>query len=103
MICRIKSDRIILPSEIVEGYVYFSDGKITAVAPDELAYDKEYDMTGLYISPGFIDLHTHGGAGFDFIGSCDDIVRGCNFHLTHGTTSICPTISTRFLIRWTMK
>lgn len=93
MICRIKSDKIILPSEIIKGYVYFSEGTITAVTPDEPAYDKEYDMTGLYVAPGFIDMHTHGGAGYDFIGSCDDIVKGCNFHLSHGTTSICPTVS----------
>ena len=38
-------------------------------------------------------MHTHGGGGNPFEGSVDDIVAGCNFHLRHGTTTICPTIS----------
>ena len=79
------------------GYVYFEDGtvsgKITAVTTEELPYDVEYDRMGYYVAPGFIDMHTHGGAGHEFFGSAEDLVQGCNFHLIHGTTSICPTIS----------
>lgn len=93
MITRIKSDHIILENGILSGYVYFQDDKIIEVSNQELAYDKEYDMTGKYVSPGFIDIHTHGGAGNDFIKTEEEIVRGCNFHLKHGTTSICPTLS----------
>ena len=90
---RIKSDRIILSDRIISGYIYMEDDKITAVTGEELPYDGELDAVGLYAAPGFIDLHTHGGAGYDFVGSVDDVVNGCNFHLSHGTTSICPTIS----------
>lgn len=90
---RIKSDKIIVEDRLFCGYVYFEDGTITAVTGDELPYDEEYDCTGYYVSPGFIDMHTHGGAGHEFFGSAEDIVEGCNFHLSHGTTSICPTIS----------
>ncbi len=93
MISRIKSERIILPSGITSGYVYFSGGKITAVTADELPFDTEYDAFGDFVSPGFIDMHTHGGMGYDFIGDSEGIVKGCNFHLRHGTTSICPTVS----------
>ena len=93
MTSAIKSDRIILPTGIINGYVYFSDGKITAVTTEEMSCDILYDMTGDFVSPGFIDMHTHGGMGYDFIGDSDGIVKGCNFHLQHGTTSICPTVS----------
>ena len=90
---RIKSNNIITDEGILSGYVYFDGGKITAVTSDELAYTEEYDVGDLYVSAGFIDVHTHGGGGYPFEGTLDDIVGGVNFHLTHGTTSICPTIS----------
>ena len=90
---RIKSSRIIYGDAIVSGYVYFEDGKIVTVSGDNLPCESEYDAGDNYVSPGFIDIHTHGGGGFAFEGSVDDIVNGCNFHLTHGTTAICPTIS----------
>lgn len=90
---RIKSDRIITPEGLLSGYVYFEDGRIAEVGATELPFDEEYDATGLFVSPGFIDIHTHGGGGYPFEGSVSDIVAGCRFHLTHGTTTICPTIS----------
>lgn len=93
MITRIKSDRIISGKEIVSGYVYINDATITEVSQQDLLFDKEVDLTGYYVSPGFIDMHTHGGAGHDFIDGEDAVVQGCNFHLKHGTTSILPTIS----------
>lgn len=93
MMFRIKSDKIILNEELFSGYIYFENNKITEVTKKELPFDKEYDKSGLYVSAGFIDIHTHGGNGHEFFGSAEDIVEGCNFHLTHGTTSICPTIS----------
>ena len=90
---RIKSDKILLADRVLDGYVYFKDGKIMDVTSADYPVEEEYDATGLYVSAGFIDIHTHGGGGNPFEGSVDDIVEGCNFHLKHGTTSICPTIS----------
>lgn len=90
---RIKSDRILLSDGLFDGYVYMENGKITDVTPAAYPVSREYDATGYYVSPGFIDVHTHGGGGNPFEGSVDEIVNGCHFHLKHGTTSICPTIS----------
>ena len=90
---RIKSSNIISDGKITSGYVYFEDGKIISVGVDDLAYDEEIDVGEAYVSAGFIDIHTHGGGGYPFEGEVDDIVGGVNFHLGHGTTSICPTIS----------
>ena len=90
---RIKSDKIILEDRILDGYLYFENGVITDVTTEERPADEVFDMTGCYVSPGFIDIHTHGGGGYRFEGSTEEIVSGCNFHLRHGTTSICPTVS----------
>ena len=90
---RIKSNHIISHGTELSGYVYLDGDKIFALTGDELPYDTETDATDCYVSAGFIDVHTHGGGGYPFEGTVDDIVGGVNFHLTHGTTSICPTIS----------
>lgn len=94
MITCIKSDRIILPDGIIDGYIYLSDGKIFCVTQAPRFCDEMLDFTGKYVAPGFIDLHTHGGKGIAF-SECDAdaVVEACEFHMYHGTTTILPTIS----------
>lgn len=90
---RIRSDKIILDDRYFDGYVYFHNGKIVEVSTNAYPVFDEFDVRGYYVSAGFIDIHTHGGGGSRFEGSVDEIVNGCDFHLKHGTTSVCPTIS----------
>lgn len=91
---RIKSDRIILKDRIFDGFIYLDNEIITEISKNAVSCEKEFDFTGKYVSAGFIDIHTHGGAGFAFAdSSLSHVVSGCNFHLTHGTTTIVPTIS----------
>ena len=90
----IKSDKIITPSGVKKGYLYFDNQTIVGVFDEQKPADKRYDLSGKYVSAGFIDMHVHGGAGHPFInGTVDDVIKACNFHLTHGTTSIMPTVS----------
>ena len=89
----IRSDRIVTPQGVVNGYITLEDGKILSVG-EEQPCDQSYDFTGMIVSPGFIETHAHGGGGADFLsGERDQVLRGCDFHLRHGTTSICPTVS----------
>ncbi|MCQ2399909.1 MAG: amidohydrolase family protein [Clostridia bacterium] len=91
---RIKSDKIILKDKIFDGFVYVENGKITEVSKKEKPTDTAFDFTGKYLSAGFIDLHTHGGGGYAFTDSTvNDVIGGVNFHLSHGTTTILPTVS----------
>lgn len=89
----IKSSRIICPQGTVSGYVYFQEGKILEITDKALPVEEIYDAGDFWVSPGFIDTHTHGGGGNSFAGTTEEIVAGCNFHLQHGITSICPTIA----------
>ena len=82
-----------MKDKIFSGYVYFENGIICDVTEKELPFETEYDFTGKYVSPGFIDMHTHGGGGFSFFGSSEEIIKAADFHLKHGTTSIYPTLS----------
>lgn len=97
---RIASDRIVADDRLLSGFVYLDEaGKIVEVSERDLPVTETYDARGLYVAPGFIDLHTHGGGGNHFEGTLDEVVAGCNFHLAHGTTSIYPTLSAAPLSR----
>ena len=53
------------------------------------------DAAGGYVSPGFVDLHVHGGDGADFMDGTAAAVRtACRAHARHGTTTIFPTTTT---------
>ncbi len=45
-----------------------------------------------FICPGFVDIHTHGGVGFDYMDGTQEAVRCSNqAHARHGTTTLLPT------------
>ena len=92
----VKSTKILCVDEIVSGYVCFENGKITGITQEVPVNAEVFDAGDNWVSPGFIDIHTHGGGGNSFAGSTEEIVSGCNFHLEHGTTSICPTVSAAY-------
>ena len=95
----ITNGKIIALERIIpEGSVSVCDGVITGVyegierlpEPDETVVD----AGGKYISPGFLDIHVHGGGGYGFLrSSVDDVISCSKAHMKHGTTSIVPTIS----------
>ena len=91
---KIKSDKIIFGEILFDGYVYAANGKIVEVTKENKPAEIEYDYTGKYVSAGFIDMHTHGAGGYAFMNSSvEDVIKGCDYHLQHGTTSILPTVS----------
>jgi len=95
MITRIFNGKVITPYRIIEdGCVFIKDNKIIYVGKDISAYkyDKNIDANKKYISPGFIDIHVHGGGGSDFMdGDKKDYINACVTHAKYGTTSIVPT------------
>lgn len=91
---KIKSDKIIVGETLFDGYMYVLNGKISEISKADKPCEESYDFTGKYVSAGFIDIHTHGAGGHAFMNSSvEDVIKGCDYHLTHGTTSIVPTIS----------
>ena len=92
-VIKIAGGKVIGEAGILDGYsVYFSGSTILAVTDAAVPCDKVIDATGLYVSPGFIDTHVHGGGGHDFMdGGTAPIVAAAEFHLKHGTTTILPT------------
>jgi len=95
MITRVKSTRIVTPEGFVSRSVYFDEKAILAVTQDDLPCDQTYDFGDNYVSPGFIDMHVHGGNDADFSNpkSAQEVAVAADFHLRHGTTTIVPTVT----------
>ena len=92
MITKIINAILITDTLLQDHALYFEDGRITAITQEDLPYDRVIDGKGLYLAPGFIDIHTHGAGGFDFAdGTKEDILQAAAAHAAHGTTTLFPT------------
>jgi N-acetylglucosamine-6-phosphate deacetylase len=95
----ITNGTIILPDKLLpDGFVECHGKRIVAVGSRRPSLPKNaqiIDARGGYISPGFIDIHVHGGAGADFMdGTVEAVNRVCRAHAAHGTTTLFPTTTT---------
>ena len=90
---KIVGGRLILAGEIRKDLIlYLEDGKIAAITPHDMPADEVIDAHGAYVSPGFIDIHSHGGGDADFMdGTSEAFLTAAEMHARHGTTTIIPT------------
>ena len=92
MVTKIKNAVLVSDRLMRDAYLYIEDDKIVSVTRDELSCDAVIDAEGQYVSPGFIDIHTHGAGGFDYAdGSVEDILRAAHAHAKGGVTTVFPT------------
>ena len=102
-ITKIIGGRVFTPQGWVkDGTIVVKDGKIAEVgsANVDIASGTDghivetIDAQGLYVVPGGIELHIHGGGNRDFMEGTEDAFRtAIDAHMKHGTTSIYPTLS----------
>lgn len=93
----ITSGRIVRPEGILEGAaVVVEDGRIVAVGRDVQARGAQLvDAGGLYVIPGLVDIHVHGGAGYDTMDATPEALASmAQFFAAHGVTSFLPTTVT---------
>jgi N-acetylglucosamine-6-phosphate deacetylase len=86
---------------IPDGIVVVREDRIDYAGPrrEVPAGAEIIDAGGLYLAPGFVDIHIHGGAGSDFMDATDaDVETVFRYHAAHGTTSLCPTTATAPLV-----
>ena len=87
----IRSARIVSSGRVLDnGWVLFDDDRIAAVGqgdtfPSDAALTV-VDAAGRWLTPGFIDLHCHGGGGTAFDAGEDAIRTALAVHRRHGTT-----------------
>ncbi len=89
----IKNINVVIQSAVLENSsCTFENGIITSVGETPEIFDAVIDGEGGYLMPGFIDLHCHGGDGFDFMDSdIYEMGRIADYHLSHGTTTMLAT------------
>ena len=98
---KIINGKIITPYRILDdAAVLINNGLISDVSKDSVNADAEkvIDAGAKFVSPGFIDIHTHGAGGHDFMdGNPDSFKIIASTHAKYGTTMLFPTLtSSRF-------
>ena len=93
---RLVNATLVLPDRLVPGgALHLRGGRIAAVgvAPELAPWDgPAVDAKGTYATPGFVDMHVHGGGGADFMdGTAEAFRTALASHTRHGTTLIVPT------------
>ncbi|NLA76868.1 MAG: N-acetylglucosamine-6-phosphate deacetylase [Clostridiales bacterium] len=89
-----KNAKLIYPDRIRDGVLTVDNGKIAGIydrldAPEGA---QVIDCAGRYLSPGFVDIHVHGGGGKSAMSDKpQDITDMCAAHASYGTTSMLPT------------
>lgn len=91
----LTNGKIVTGGKITEGYDIILDGdKITELKPTADVCGEKIDLGGNYIAPGFIEIHCHGGGGYEFIDATPEAFKkACEVHAAHGTRVMYPTIS----------
>jgi len=91
----ITNAQLVLEECVKTGWLSVRNGTISEIGFGDYRGDffgEVRDAEGNYLSPGFIDLHVHGGNGFDFMDAdpkgFGEIAR---YHASNGVTSILAT------------
>ncbi len=88
----IKNGNVVLPDKIIESCNLHIDGDIISCIGEGYSTGEIIDAAGLYVCPGFVDIHTHGGFGGDFMDATDDAFnKALGFHCQNGTTTVLAT------------
>ena len=93
MSVRIINGKVYKNGTFSEEELVLKGGKI--ISAEDGNVDEIYDAKGNYVVPGFIDVHTHGGAGVD-VNAADQqgFEKIGHFFATQGTTSWLSSILT---------
>lgn len=86
---------------VVEGarLTYVGPTRRSSAAPESAAVSdapaQRLDLSGHWIVPGFVDLHSHGGGGGSFTsGTAENVMVGVETHRRHGTTTMVASTVT---------
>ncbi len=90
---KIGNVRVVTEDGVRDGLkVYYEGGLILDLTEKDQPADRTVDGEGAYLSAGWIDIHTHGAGGADFLdGTAEAFRTAARTHGMHGTTTLIPT------------
>ena len=92
----ISNARLVFPGQrIVPGQLLLQDGRIAAIDPAPTAVPavaKRVDAGGRLLTPGLIDVHTHGVGHHLYVSTPEDLLAGLATLGRFGTTGVLPTL-----------
>ncbi|GIH72047.1 N-acetylglucosamine-6-phosphate deacetylase [Sphaerimonospora thailandensis] len=88
--------RVVTPDEVHDGWLTIEDGRITHIGRGTGPRNGNgHSLGGRVIVPGFVDIHTHGGAGGSYPdGDPESAAAVAAFHLGHGSTTSIASLVT---------
>jgi N-acetylglucosamine-6-phosphate deacetylase len=95
----LSGGRVVTPEGVLNpGWIRLAGSRIDAVGLGEPPWAPGLpvtDLRGLWVLPGFVDMHVHGGGGTSFTqGTAEDARTAAAFHRRHGSTTIVASLVT---------
>ena len=79
--------------DFIKANVICDDGFVTDITADYVSDCEIIDISGKYLIPGLVDVHTHGIGGYDFNLASEENVRAMRKRYAQlGTTSVMATL-----------
>ncbi|MFD2937445.1 N-acetylglucosamine-6-phosphate deacetylase [Spirosoma flavum] len=95
---KVTNGTLITPFRYIRGgTIVIQDGIIQGVHERDIDVPGAtvLDAQGKFVAPGFVDIHVHGGGGYDFMdGTEEAFLKIAELHAQYGTTSLVPTTLT---------
>lgn len=86
--------RIVTPDGVHDGWLTIEDGRITHIGRGQAPRDG-LGLGGRTVVPGFVDIHSHGGAGGSFPdGDPETAAAAAALHLNRGSTTLTASLVT---------
>jgi N-acetylglucosamine-6-phosphate deacetylase len=88
--------QVVTPARILApGWLHLDGDRIVEVGEGPPPRPSDVDLGPVTVTPGFVDLHVHGGGGASFdSGTADAADVAAAAHLAHGTTSMAASLVT---------
>ena len=89
---KVVGGRLVLDDRVEGGWIMVEDGWITAVRSADA--DVAVGAGDVFLAPGLVDVHVHGGGGHDAMGGAAGLDGMARHLLRHGVTAFLPTAVT---------